>query len=888
MGQATIDGHDQVFIAMEFLAGGTLRDWIAAGPYPWREAVERLLPAARALAAAHAQGIVHRDFKPANVLCTEQGEVKVADFGLAQYADPMRTDEGMSSTDSASGVAGTPAYMAPEVRAGAKADARADQYAFCLVLQQAVDASTGAPPRVAEAIARGLDADPARRHPDMHALVRTLEATVTARRSRASLSFVAALAVVAAVVAVLAKPSPIEPCSDSASRLAGTWDDDVRARIRERVAEADDPRSDPWPWLAATLDDYAVAWTAAHAQTCRAARIEHTLGPVELDARMGCLAAGLRSLRAVTTTLADADAETLTHLGPVVGRLRPVAACLAAVDPSAVRPAPPPAHAAREVDVVRAMLAEASSQLSAGHLDVAATDVGIAWDRARRVAYPPVVAEALAVRGSVADARGDYAAASNMLRDAHELAVGNRDDALAIATSTRLIFIVGERLAQPDRAEAWVRHAEAALTRAGAHDSLEAADFHNNVGALAYTRGDDDNALTEYEHALQLRRRWLPAGDPLIAASLTNVGNAQHRLARFDAARRSHEQALAIAAKALGEGHPTVAELRVNLANALSNLGDDEANLAQLQRALADQEKVLGPDHPKIANTLGNRGLALMFLDRNDEAVPLLRRSLQIKERRIGADDPRVGTDLVNFGVILRQAGELEESVEVFRRARRILAAARGEGDVYVRAALQGEAMALQMLDRPKEALRPMAQAVAISEQRGGPDDPSAATDLDDYAMILRQLGEIDEGLKLHRDALARLERIYGEDSPELSLTLVHIAQALRARAADGDHEQARRVLARAESLTPEGSGDRAYVHVNEARLDLDEGQPRRALDRVVWAVDVCRSPGVEAHTCLALDEVRAEALCRTGARAEGRRLLQEAGTAVDGVDACR
>src|SRR5262249_7043587 len=106
------------YVIMEEVAGRTLRDWLAEKDRPWREVLDVLVPAGAGLAAAHAAGIVHRDFKPENVLLGDDGRARVSDFGLA-VAGPAKDARG-----------GTPAYMAPEQLGGETVDARADQYAF--------------------------------------------------------------------------------------------------------------------------------------------------------------------------------------------------------------------------------------------------------------------------------------------------------------------------------------------------------------------------------------------------------------------------------------------------------------------------------------------------------------------------------------------------------------------------------------------------------------------------------------------------------------------------------------------------------------------------------------------------------------------------------------
>ena len=142
-----------VFIAMEYVDGGTFRDWLAkereeTAVVPWERVLKILVQAGRGLAAAHEQNLAHRDFKPENILINKEGEALVADFGLVVSTVGGGTDlQSLSKSTrfSANGnltqdgaVLGTPSYMAPEQFSGRELDARADQFSFCVVLYEAL------------------------------------------------------------------------------------------------------------------------------------------------------------------------------------------------------------------------------------------------------------------------------------------------------------------------------------------------------------------------------------------------------------------------------------------------------------------------------------------------------------------------------------------------------------------------------------------------------------------------------------------------------------------------------------------------------------------------------------------------------------------------------
>jgi hypothetical protein len=217
----------RAFVVMEQVEGGTLRTWLAT-PRPWPEVVRVFLDAGRGLAAVHAAGLRHGDLKPENVLIGADGRARVSDFGLAALAG-----------ERAEGVHGTAAYLAPEQVAGKTIDARADQFAFCVALREALagegEGASPAPGWLRRIVERGLSPDPAARFPSMDALLAALEHGP--RRRRRWLAAMAAVPMLGLLVLLLAYqvPRPDRTCRIESRRLG--------EQLRDRLAGTGGPEA---------------------------------------------------------------------------------------------------------------------------------------------------------------------------------------------------------------------------------------------------------------------------------------------------------------------------------------------------------------------------------------------------------------------------------------------------------------------------------------------------------------------------------------------------------------------------------------------------------------------------------------------------------------------
>jgi eukaryotic-like serine/threonine-protein kinase len=233
----------RLFIAMEYVDGVTLSAWLRE-PRPWPEVVEMFVRAGAGLSAVHGVGLVHRDFKPDNVLVDSTGRARVADFGLARLdgdAQPL-TRTGV--------MMGTPGYMAPEQQFGSDVDGRADQYSFCVALREALGGRPlddqrwkAVPEAVRAVVTRGLSYDADERFASMDALLAALAAAVPApakpKESRwpAALAVLAVLGAVSGVVAYVSSRRT-DPAADKARPPALLAGGDDGAAPAAAVADA--------------------------------------------------------------------------------------------------------------------------------------------------------------------------------------------------------------------------------------------------------------------------------------------------------------------------------------------------------------------------------------------------------------------------------------------------------------------------------------------------------------------------------------------------------------------------------------------------------------------------------------------------------------------------
>ena len=696
----------QIYVAMEFVLGDTLQTWLYGARRAWRDVVRVFVEAGRGLAVAHAAGILHRDFKPANVLLGEDGRVRVVDFGLALaqdlpggLPDAMLTHVRLPGTEAsghshsrrteglteAGSIMGTPAYMAPErFSPDRPLDHRSDQFGFCVALFEALYGRRPFPGRAFEdvrdailrgavvdppgphevpgwlrkVVLRGLARDPADRFPDMPALLTALQRDPQRTRNRALAGLAAAGVLLAGGYALAqATADGAVTCPDARARLHPVWDDRRADVERGLLATKAVYAADTWARVAPRLDQYADTWAAGHHNACTA----HASGeqsPVLLDLRMACLERRRGELAALVDRLAGADSDTVRAAAAAVDGLIPPEQCADTRALTAAVPLPEDPAAAARVVALREQLATARAAVSTAKLAEAATIVTAVVAAAGPLDFPPLLAEALAVRGAVEVGRAEYEAAGKSLEDALWLADTVHDDALLADTMANLVNLYGVRLSRFDDALRWRRHADAVIVRLG-----EATAGHTALlrafGVTAGTRGRPDEARELLQRALTIDEALAGPHEGKVIKDLIALGTSEFQAGNAALARTYQERALVLGEQLYGPNHPEIARILANLATAVAGVGDLDAAAPLFERALTIIDATYGSDHANAAGTLTNLGTIHGMRERYDLAQPMFERALAILERTLGPDHPDVAAPIHNIGVIADKRGDL-------------------------------------------------------------------------------------------------------------------------------------------------------------------------------------------------------------------------------------
>ncbi|MDB4958601.1 MAG: hypothetical protein JWO36_6170 [Myxococcales bacterium] len=780
--------EDRLYVAMEYVRGETLRTWVTSQPRGWREVIAVLVEVGRGLAAAHAAGLVHRDFKPENVLVGEDGRPRVSDFGLARSARtasgvriskdeldkplaigsaPTQVSTPLDAVMTQTGaVLGTPAYMAPEQFAGDAVDARCDQFAFCVVvweclfgrrpfvggtlaaIQLAIEqrdlhapSDRRIPERVRQVLEKGLAADPRNRFSDMPALLAALRKAAAPRTARriaiASVACVALGGIALAAGFTWTSQRHEAACANAGDRIRAVFGEDTRTAIRLQLLSTGSPMaSSAFEHTAGVLDRYVKTLADQASAVCRG-RDE----PARMTAaRRACLAGRNSELAGVIEVLRHPDTELVQ---------RAPNAAWAIYDP-------------KPCDDAHALLATPVGAVASSPEQVAALGRIKAFAQTGRFQEAVVSATSLLAE---ARAHGDHALELEVLMQLGAVKLDLEDaDAPAIF------------------------HQAEALAEAQGRD-LEAGVALTNIASFA--------GLTQHDYVAA--HRFIE----LAHAKLERLGGSN--LAET------------------GDVLSTEAQILFDE----NRLADGETTI---KRAIVVLEQVYGPDHPKVGRAVGIYSEILRSENKDVEAVVQSRRTLQILEPSLGADHPMVAGAEMNLASSLIDIKQYDEARKRLQRADSVFARIYG-ADHPTRVAIFGNLGSLEQAQSHWEAaLVAYRSALAIVERNGGAMSPSASGIHRDLARTLLFAGRYEQAAPEEQRSIEILEKLGPDGQSRLQGALVDLAQIqLERRRAALALPIAERALAIATNLPDSVTAD----ELAEARFTLARSQWDAGGDRV-------------------------------------------------------
>ncbi len=686
VGNVVRDVGHSFFIAMELVEGKSLIDWLKEGEKkPVAEVVRVFLEAGRGLAAAHEAGIVHRDFKPANVVISADGRVKVLDFGLARgMLEPPTSlsqtlDEELECTPislessgrgelllhsltMAGSVTGTPAYVSPEQYLGEAADARSDQYSFCVALYQALHGQlpyTGddleslrskivagelpplsslgrVPPWLHAVVLRGMSVDSDARYPSMTALLQALENDPAHRRRQWLLAGSAAAAMMLLPLLPFLVGDSLFAGSDTvcpapSERVSEVWNSNIAGAIDEAfsatgVIDAGDLSQRVHDYLG----QYIGEWQRAYMDACEATHVHHVQSATLLDKRMLCLSRRLNAMDALTTVLIDeSNAHSISQAPAAVLLLPPIAECSDEELLLRVETMPRDDKDAARVDEYERQI---DRILALGDGDHMAKALALAEElipKIRLLECASLLARALYVYGRLQSWLGQYAEAEVTLTEAVIAAAEAEDDQLVAKGQLLLVDTIGAKQRDLRRAGLLLKLAEAAVLRAGDGDDLRST-WLLQACAVAGHQQRHRRALEFCRGSMELASRQYGAASVAAGTSGFNLGLRYMELGQYRNALDEMDHAVDLLTHRLGPRSRQVLMARINRLKVLAEWGRWRTLAREYDEVTELTARTLGPEHAFVEAMLVFTGDFALRQGRAEQAIQLFERALAL------------------------------------------------------------------------------------------------------------------------------------------------------------------------------------------------------------------------------------------------------------------
>ncbi|HEU0032599.1 MAG TPA: tetratricopeptide repeat protein [Kofleriaceae bacterium] len=696
-----------VFVAMELVAGSTLRAWLGERDRTPREILGVFAAAGAGLAAAHRLGIVHRDFKPENVMVGDDGRVRVVDFGLARTLDlaPRTSRPNLARTDAVEltrdgAVLGTPAYMAPEQDLGKDADARSDQFSFCVALYEAlfhqrpfagatyvelsdhrISGEVRPPPnvrgvsaKVRRAVLRGLRVYPADRHPTIDALLGELGTGRWSPRTRATIAVLGATTLAAGswgvYQAMQPAPTAEAACALAADDITGVWNAKRRADVIASFESIDVIPKAEARAMALRVGELADRWAAEWSKR-RATLCEHIVrGDPDPSGRtadqLQCLRSRLDSLDAAISVSIHAPSELIVRRADVI-----------------VEEIPWPAGC-DEVEEARTAMTEET-----------------------RLRWKPMLQDLVAAR--VAQAKGDLAEAERLSTQTLARARAGRDQE-PIAAALLSLGQVQAAKGQFEAAIPTLREAIRIATKV--RDEGEIVDAWLEIVSIAFSDSRFDRDVEEALFAIELATLRLPADDDRRQQVAYKVGSVRLVRGDLDGAREPLTQALALASRDPDKHRLDIAAVENSIGLYHAYRGEYAEARRHLDRAAATWQQAGATVN--LAATLGIIGELAAVQHDFTRAEPDLVRALQLLDEAGDAGRPSQPKALYQLGYVYARTNRCAEARPLFAKIRTVVTEVYGAESTLFSLAEFGDGVCALAEGKPTDAVALLEHARAL------------------------------------------------------------------------------------------------------------------------------------------------------------------------------